>query len=622
MPLLKSKPLCRLSARLIITLVCMYFLSPFGATFNGVVMPDSHPVSFGIILAALGAWSVLRLRQQWRCFRTALDPIVPLWLLAIAASMLANPDALRRSLIALWFVCVYIGTWYVLHDWIANRPSFKELIVDGLLGAGLLVIAFSVVQILFTGRLLQPVSILGNSNSLGAVLVVVVPFALRKVWRARAGMPRAVWSIYSAMAIANLLLTLSRGAWIGLFFACAVLSLLMLAQFGLLSPAPFRAWWHQRWERRRRLALASSLAFGLCLVCAAALIVNSFSLRERSASLRTEIWRSALIQFLEAPLAGKGLYAFGRENGRHHAMPPAQIHAHAHNLPLNIAAEMGILGLSALGATVALSVYRLGGVWRLKSREEREDWIFFVAPVVGFGVHHLFDVTAMMPAVALLGIVTLVLAFDPSHEPRILPVRTGKYWTAGLTMLWICLLAIGVGSMQSRTRYIEVLRLSTAKGEHLKPDSLALQYRQALESLDELIASDPTMSVYHLQSAILWGLLAAGGEGEAIGRGIESFNHFLGLEPYHAISWANLAALHWQAGDRSAAIRSMKQASRLAPRLPLFAIKVYQYRNGDPIEQISVPHSRYNQDFSRYQFLTESLPVTLLPQIAWSFQRP
>jgi len=622
MPILKSKPLCRLSERLVITLVCLYLLSPFGATFNAVVIPDTHAVTYGLILAALFAWLVLRLRHRWRWHRTVLDPIMPLWLLAIGASMLANPEATRRSLIALWFVAIYIGTWYFLYDWIANRPSCKELIVDGLLGAGLMVIIFSAVQILYTGRLLQPVSVMGNSNALGSVLVVVVPFALRKVWRARAGAHRAVWRIYSAIAIANLILTLSRGAWIGLFVTCAVLLLLSLAHSGLLSPARFLAWWDNRKRRTRRLALASAVTVILCLLCAAALIVHSFRLKERRAALRTEIWRSALIQFSDAPFTGQGLFAFGRNNGRYLSIPPAQSYAHAHNLPLNVAAEMGILGLSALGATVVLTVQRLHRVWHVKTGEDRMDWIFFVAPVVGFAVHHLFDVTAMMPAVALLGILSLLLAFDPSHDQRFSSARSGRLCALGLTLLWICLLVLGFRNSQSKSRYIEILRLSAASSEYPNLGKPALQYRGALDSLEELIASDPTMPVYHLQSAILWGLLAAGGEGEAIGEGIKAFERFLDLEPYHAISWANLAVLQWQSDDRSAAIRSMEQARRLAPKLPLFAVKLYQYRNDDRLAPISLPHGRYNQDFTRYQFLAELLPVTFLPQITWSFQRP
>ncbi|MCY4019895.1 MAG: O-antigen ligase family protein [Chloroflexi bacterium] len=622
MPMLKSKPLCRLAERLVITLVCLYLLSPFGATFNGVVIPDTQALTCGLILAALLVWLVLRLRREWRWHRSALDPIMPLWLLAIAASMLANPEAARRSLIALWFVAVYIGSWYFLQDWFANRPSFKELTVDGLLGAGLMVIIFSALQMLYTGRLLQPVSVIGNANALGSVLVVLVPLALRKVWRARTGIGRAVWSIYSAVAIANLVLTLSRGAWIGLFVACATLLLLMLAHFGLLSPVRFRAWWDKRRQATRRFALASSVMAMLCLACATALIVHSFTLRERRASLRTEIWRSALMQFSDAPFVGQGLFAFGRHSGRYLSMPPAQSYAHAHNLPLNVAAEMGMLGLLALGATVALTVQRLHRVWQVKTGDDRADWIFFAAPVVGFGVHHLFDVTAMMPAVALLGILSLLLALDPSLDHRFSSARSGMLFVMGLTLLWMCLLAIGFRNMQYKSRYIEVLRLSALGGENPDLGQLALQYRQALDSLEELVVSDPTMPVYHLQRAILWGLLAAGGEGEAIGEGIEAFERFLDLEPYHAISWANLAVLQWQSGDRSAAIRSMEQARSLAPRLPLFAIKLYQYRNDDRIERLLLPHSRYNQDFTRYQFLTESLPVTFLPQINWSFQRP
>ena len=622
MPILKFQQRGPLLERLVITLVCLYLLSPFGATFNAVVIPDAQAVTFGLIIIVLFVWLVLRYRCRWRWHRTGLDSILPLWLLAIAASMLANPDVIRRSIIALWFVAIYIATWYLLQDWIANRPGSKELLVDGLLSAGLMAIAFSAIQILYTGRLLQPVSVIGNSNALGSLLVLLVPFALRKVWRARAGKQKALWCIYCAIASANLALTLSRGAWIGLILACALLLALWLAHYGLFSPVRFLAWWGKRSEHNRRLAIASSVTVILCVGCATALIIHSFTLQERSAQLRTEIWRSALMQFLDAPFTGKGLFAFGRDNGMYLSIPPAQSYAHAHNLPLNVAAELGSLGLLALGATVALTVRRLYRVWQVKTGEDRLDWLFLVAALVGLAVHHVFDVTSMMPAVALLGIVSLILASDPGHDRRFSSDKLGILCALGLLLLWVCLLLIGCKHTQSASRYIEVLRLSAAGKEHLSLGKLAPQYRQVLESLDELIMSDPTMPVYHLQSAVLWGLLAAGGEGGAIAQGIAAFERFLELEPYHAISWANLAVLQWQAGDQSAAIRSMERARGLAPRLPLLAIKLFQYRNGGRFAPLWLPHSRYNQDFTRYQFLRESLPVTFLPQLTWSFQQP
>ena len=622
MPIAKSQPLGRLLERFVVSLVCLYLLSPFGSTFHAVVIPDAQAVTFGLIFAVLCIWLFLRLREGWRWHRSALDPLLPLWLLAIAASMLANPDASRRSLIGLWFVAMYIAAWYFLQDWIANRPGAKELLVDGLLSAGLMAIAFSAIQILHTGRLLQPVSFIGNSNALGSVLVLLVPLALRKVWRARAGKQRTLWRFYSAIAIANLALTLSRGAWIGLCLACAALLALSMAHFGLLSPVPFLAWWDKRTRPTRRLVFAASVAVMLCLLCAAALIIHSFSLPERSANLRAEIWRSALAQFADAPITGKGLFAFGRHSGPYLSIPPAQSYAHAHNLPLNVAAELGILGLLALGATLLLTARRFHRVWQLKTGDDRLDWLFFVAALVGFGAHHLVDVTAMMPAVALLGIASLLLAFDPSHDHSFSSARVGKFCALGLTLLWICLLLIGFKHSQSASRYMEAMRLSAAGKANPNLGEGASQYRQALASLDELIKQDPTMPVYHLQSAIVWSLLAAGGEVGAIAQGIEAFERFLVLEPYHAISWANLAALQWQAEDRAAAIRSMERARGLAPRLPLFSIKLYQYRNDDRFAQLKLPHSRYNQDFTRYQFLRESLPVTFLPQLLWSFQQP
>ena len=71
-----------------------------------------------------------------------------------------------------------------------------------------------------------------------------------------------------------------------------------------------------------------------------------------------------------------------------------------------------------------------------------------------------------------------------------------------------------------------------------------------------------------------------------------------------------------------AEIHSMRLARKLAPRYLLFLARHFQYRKDYRIMPVKLPHNRYNQDFTRYQFLRESLPVTFLPQISWSFQRP
>ena len=622
MPILNSTPTGRRLERLAITLVCLYLLSPFGATFNGVVIPDAHLATYGLIFAVLAAWFVGRVHRHWRWHRTVMDPVLPLWLIAIAASMLANPDALARSLIALWFVAAYIGAWHLLHDWIANRPDAIELLVDGVLGAGLMVVIFSAIQMAHSGNLLQPVSVIGNANALGSVLLVIVPLALRKTWRAQAGAQKAVWSLYSAIALANLVLTLSRGAWFGLIAALATLLLLLLTHHGLLSPSSLLAWWVKRNKRVRQLARGFSFVGIFCLVGMLALLVNSFTLTERSANRRTEIWRSALRQFSDAPLTGNGLFTFGRNSGQHISIPPAQSYAHAHNLPLNVAAEMGILGLLALSATIALIVRRLRRVWRAKAGVHRKDWIFFVAPIVGLAVHHLFDFTAMMPAVALLGIISLVLALDPTNSKPLLSARLSMFCAVGLMLLWMCLLTVGHRNSEINRRYIAALRLATSSDLEGPVSDNAQRYRQALDILDELIASDPTMPVYHHQSALLWGLLAAAGDHNAIDRGIQAFERFLALEPNHAISWANLSVLQWQSGDLGAEIHSMRLARKLAPRYLLFPTRHFQYRKDYRIMPVKLPHNRYNQDFTRYQFLRESLPVTFLPQISWSFQRP
>ena len=607
----------RIATRLFITLFCLYLLSPFGATFNGIIIPDSHRFSFGFVFIALILWLWARWRGGWQWQKTAIDFVLPIWALAILCALLANPEGQYRSAVGLYFAFVYLLSWYAFHDLLSNHHTCREWLLDGLLSAGLVVMVFSVLQMLAAGSLTQPVSLIGNVNALGTVLVVITPFAVGRALNARRKAARYAWSLYSTLMVANLLLTLSRGAWLGLIAALGTYLFLTLLEQDLVSWRRLTGSWKRQISSRQRMLAGGMSLAAICVFVTLALILNSFSIRERRAELRRDVWQSALRQFAEKPLSGHGLFTFGQQNLRFMSVPPAQGYFHAHNLPLNIAAEMGFLGLVGFFATVVVVGATGLRRWKTLSAEKRPTWICAASAMSGYAAHHLFDVTAMMPAIAWLGLLLLAFLDTPSSNNVVRTPMARLARQVGLPLLWIVVLISGLWTSETNRRYIHALRLSNYGKLGRSITEEAQDYLNALNVLDEVIASDPAMPVYYQQKAILWGLIAARDDRSAISPAISAYEQFLNIEPNHSISWANLAALQWQSGDREKAIAAMRRAVALAPDYGLFVYNLAAYYGIFSRDKIERPHNRYNQEYTRYEYLREALPLTFLPQVAW-----
>lgn len=602
----------RLLSSLYITFLFLYLMSPLGATFNGVIVPDTHMFTFALIGVSLLLWFWIRIRGGWGWHHTAFDWIFILWGIAFAVSVIANMETMRRSMIGLWYMLLYIGVWYALHDMLSNGGITRKLLVDALLNSGLLVILFSVVQLANQETFSPPVSIIGNTNALGAILLGMTPFVVGRALTANNWIARVGWGLYSLIIIVNLLLTLSRGAWLGMVTALSLLLLLMLKHYNMLSVYAFKAWWSQQTVLHRRLFSGFGLFIFTGLIVVGLLLINSFSISARRPELRTRLWNSALLQFAEKPITGQGFYTFGRDYGLSISIPPEQSHAHAHSVPLNIMAEMGLIGFVVFVITIGWVVRLVWRRWADIKGDERLIWISAIPTLAGFGVHHLFDLPAMMPIVALVGLLVLILVCAP-HQPQVVTTRWRKIGQPlGIIVLWVGLMVSGVWSSNIYQNYLDAMRISFAQD-----DEIIEAYRETALRLNDVIAQDPMHPIYHQQQAFIWGLIAESGDAEAIQNGITSYQRFLELEPNHAISWANLSALLWQADDITSAIASIEQAINLAPRYQFFQQNLQLYRGELARDIIDVPIYIYNQGFARFEFLREPLNTTFLPQVGW-----
>ncbi len=545
-------------ARAALVVLFSYALA-LGGTFNGLIEPQFRLVSLVFFALFAAGWLLIHWRRGWIWHRTPLDGVFILWGLAFALSVLANDDTWRRSAMGLWFMGAYVGIWYALQDVIANRGIKRDTFVDGVLFSGLIVLIFGYFQVYVSLRngqgIPRPVSTLGNANALAGYLVVLAPLALGRLIAIRATFGRIVVGAYSAFTVLLLLMTASRGAWVGLAASVIVGGLLLLAHHNLLSLPRLRDAWR---TLKMQFKIVFILTFVGALIAGAVLgflLIRSLNEPGRDVGNRTYLYNAAIQLFTEKPLTGQGLFTFGYDLPRFSSMPPDKPHSHAHDAPLHIAAEMGLVGLAAFGATLVVIFLTIRRNWREMRGRDQLALIGAIGAVVGFGVHHLLDTPAMMPVIALAGLLALALALSPATP---IPLKA-RWRVAGhpfaMAGLWGLLVVSGFWSTNVYNNYLAVLRDVSANEN----------FRAAAEDLRPVINAEPSLSLYRAQQAFLFGMAVNAGDTEAAQDAIDAYEQVVQMEPNYAPYWANLSVLYWNSGQLEQGFEAMQKAAAVAP---------------------------------------------------------
>lgn len=548
------------------TALYTYFVM-IGATYGLLVGPTRLLSLVAVAIVAV-VWLVARLRGGWSWQRTPLDSTFLLWIGAIGLSLILNPLTWRRELIGVWFVLLYIGVWYLLNDLLARGVLRRDQLMKVVMFGSVVVVVLGFVQTrtwftddlpLILSRdlpfsLPRPGSTLGNPNTLASILVLLIPLTLAHVFRLK-GLMRIVALAFAGVSALLMFLTYSRGGWIGLAVAFAVQVLLLMLDRGWLHPDHFWRWWAKQ-SQSIRAGVITTLLAGVLVVLAVVIIgIVSLSQGGRSVDLRTYIFSAAINLFAEKPIAGHGLFTFGRGLAAQASTPPYYPHSHAHNLILHVAAELGIVGLIALLATGLVVVRAARSNWQTAGRDERLLLGGAFAAVAGFVAHHLFDVTAMVPAIALTGLIALVAATgQPSrHEPIDAVPQKRKFVV--VAALWVGLLISGFYSMVNYLYYEDALQYGIFTGD----------YTGAAERLQTIIDRDPDLATTYYQQGYFYGLAAEEGNENALNSAIEAYSHYVHLEPHYVNGWLNLSALYAQRGDTASALEGYRSAVGAAP---------------------------------------------------------
>ena len=361
-----------------------------------------------------------------------IGPINLALLAVLAVALLATgfspvPVAAAKGLMKL---TSYLGVYALLRQLLASSPLWWDRLVAALLAGQLLTSVIGIRQLYADSSQLarwsdnnsvaegtvRIYSTLDNPNLLGGYLLPILPLAVVAVLRWRT-LPRRLFALSSlVLGIVALVLTYSRGAWMGMVASLGLLGLLLVMRQIRHWP-PF-------WRRTLPLLLMVGTAVALVVLVTQVepLRVRVMSLvagrEDSSNNFRINVWTSVLAMINDRPWLGIGpgntafnlIYPLYQQ--------PKFNALSAYSIPLELLVEAGVPGLLA-GLALLFTAVRTGlrqgqglGMLSLPS-------LAAVAVFAGLAVQGLTDTIFFRPEVQLVALFSLAtLAAAAADDPR------------------------------------------------------------------------------------------------------------------------------------------------------------------------------------------------------------
>ena len=314
-------------------LILGVFLLPFFSTMSLVVYTMVLVISYGI--------KVLRGKRLFSM--SGLDAVVLLFALVLLGSGVfsASPStSLPSAAVFLCFLC-----WYPLAVNLLRSPDWIHRAVKAVFLASLFVSLYGIAQYLFSdvsriwldselfsdiaGR---AVSTFENPNVLGEYLLLCLPVSFSLFLdRTKSTWNRFLLLLGSGCLLVCLILTWSRGAWLGLLLSSGILCIIVSARMLLLL-----------------FPVACLLPWSPAILPSS--VVQRFlsigNLADTSTSYRIHIWEGVLRMLKDHWIAGIGIGvgAF-REVYPAYSLSGIEAAPHSHSLYLQVLTESGVFGL-------------------------------------------------------------------------------------------------------------------------------------------------------------------------------------------------------------------------------------------------------------------------------------
>jgi putative inorganic carbon (HCO3(-)) transporter len=561
-----------MAARLALPALVLWLLIALTLDRSGVsfARDQGNHYVYGSVLAGYCAFLLLRRRLPGR---TPLD--VPLaTLVAVGALAVAASPYRATSLEAGLTVAALVVVFYALNDcaWLG---------VDALVRSLLAIVSFlAVTAIVWFG--LQYLSdielkraVLGelspgdmvptwyrpymfhHANVLAGVLNFALPFALALVIRPGRRVERLFAASVLGVCLLAMLLTNSRGGWLGLAAALPCFLFLNSLAGSRLNSGRVHAWFRAHRTRLGVGAVAAGI-FGAAAV-ALLLVAEPPWLLRATAVPRLELARVAIDMVADRPALGSGPRTFGFFNTSYGDV--TSISAHPHNQYLDIAVSSGLLGIVVAAVLVAAAGRMLLDAIPQLDARRRAFAAACAAALVSLLVHGLVETPLHFVGSALLLVVVLVIA------ARVSGTGAARAWkpsvasrVAILAIVPACLF-VWLTSQAAHSHYdrsltlLEAGRLEAAAG---------YAERAAVAGSDSI--------AYQIHAGVLSALLyqqqmesgVAGGISR-LNRSVEYLTRATELDPRSYVAYANLAQAQRLLGNEAEAVEAARRAFELTP---------------------------------------------------------
>lgn len=386
----------------------------------------------GLLMLACGAfWGLLTLSEEGRPGVTPIHVLVVVYgfvaLLATAASPVKRAAA---EGLVIWGLNVLV---FLLLARVLRSPQLCSALLTVYLIAVSIVSVFGMRQWFFGAQALatwvdvdsslagttRVYSFLGNPNLLAGYLISACMISAAAVFAWQRWLPKALALVFVLLNSACLVLTFSRGGWIGYVFGGFVFLLLLVHWFSLRLP---RFW--QRWAIP--VVLLASAGF------VAAAVVSVDPLRDRVLSIfagredssnnfRLNVWAAVIDMIRDRPILG-----IGPGNDAFNQVYPFYQRAgftalSAYSIFLEVLVETGVIGFTVflwLLATAFTQGWRQ--LQRLRHlRDANGFWLMgAIASMVGMLSHGLVDTVWYRPQISTLWWLMLALVASFYREEQ------------------------------------------------------------------------------------------------------------------------------------------------------------------------------------------------------------
>lgn len=368
----------------------------------------------GLILLTMAAVLGLGWLVQTPNWVAAHLPLGLFWGIATLATIFSPvPYAARDGWLKL---TLYLAGYLLLHR-LLRKPRFRDWMIGSLLMVSLVMGIYGLRQYFYGAAELatwvdpesglagvtRVYSYLRNPNLYGGYLIPLIPLGLAAVWIWPGWGAKLLAGFITAVNLTCLVLTYSRGAWIGGLVMLAMMAVLLVQWNSIHLPVRWRHW-----------TLPALFAGGGATLLLGILTVRPLRLRVQSLFLgrvdtsnnfRMNVWAAVLDMIRDFPILGigPGNVAFNRvyplyQRGNFSALG-------SYSVPLELTLETGLIG-SLTFAWFLLVLFDHGWYqWRLAlgSRNPQGLWVAVgLAACTGMMAHGLVDTIWYRPQVQML----------------------------------------------------------------------------------------------------------------------------------------------------------------------------------------------------------------------------